>query len=253
MEEMDINQLAVIAKNGDMRAFEELMNRMEGAINTIVKNYAVGKGAAYRDDYRQECYCGLWECLEKYDEGKGAFVSYAIYAMRAKVLDYIRNRQNLVTIGTNMLSNVKKVRAAVEAIREEGLEESVENISLFSGIESYKTVETALWAMKVENSESLDREVKEEEGATFVDFIEGDEEMEEAFLEREEERALLCAIASLPEKDRYIALHSFGIFGAEEMSNIEIAQRLGCTPNTVVNRKKAITARIREALMEWAS
>ena len=253
MEEMDINQLAVIAKNGDMRAFEELMNRMEGAINTIVGNYAVGKGAAYKDDYRQECYCGLWECLERYDEGKGAFVSYAIYAMRAKVLDYIRNRQNLVTIGTNMLSNVKKVRAAVEAIREEGLEESVENISLFSGIESYKTVETALWAMKVENSDSLDREVKEEEGATFVDFIEGDEEMEEAFLEREEERALLCAIASLPEKDRYIALHSFGIFGAEEMSNIEIAQRLGCTPNTVVNRKKAITARIREALMEWAS
>ena len=250
---MDINQLAVIAKNGDMRAFEELMNRMEGAVNAIVGNYAVGKGTAYRDDYRQECYCGLWECLEKYDEGKGAFVSYAIYAMRAKVLDYIRNRQNLVTIGTNMLSNVKKVRAAVEAIREEGLEESVENISLFSGIESYKTVETALWAMKVENSESLEREVKEEEGGTFVDFIEGDEEMEEAFLEREEERALLCAIASLPEKDRYIALHSFSIFGAEEMSNIEIAQRLGCTPNTVVNRKKAITARIREALMEWAS
>ena len=253
MEEMDINQLAVIAKNGDAMAFNELLERMEGAINTIVKNYAVGKGAAYRDDYRQECYCGLWECLERYDEGKGAFVSYAIYAMRAKVLDYIRNRQNLVTIGTNMLSNVKKVRAALEAIRENGLEESIENISLLSGIESNKTVETALWAMKVENSESLDREVKEEEGATFVDFIEGDEEMEEAFLEREEERALLCAIASLPEKDRYIALHSFGIFGAEEMSNIEIAQRLGCTPNTVVNRKNAITARIREALMEWAS
>ena len=250
---MDINQLAVIAKNGDMRAFEELMNRMEGAVNAIVGNYAVGKGAAYRDDYRQECYCGLWECLERYDEGKGAFVSYAIYAMRAKVLDYIRNRQNLVTIGTNMLSNVKKVRAAVEAIREEGLEESVENISLFSGIESYKTVETALWAMKVENSESLDREVKEEEGATFVDFIEGDEEMEEAFLEREEERALLCAIASLPEKDRYIALHSFGLFGCRKMQNNEIAEKLGCTPNTEVNRKSAITARIRGALMEWAS
>ena len=253
MEEMEINQLAILAKNGNKKAFDVLLKRMEGAVNTIVGKYAVGKGAAYRGDYRQEAYCGIWNCLKSYDEGKGAFVNYALYDMRSHVLDYIRNRQNLVTIGTNMLSNVKKVRAAVEAIREEGLEESVENISLFSGIESYKTVETALWAMKVENSESLDREVKEEEGATFVDFIEGDEEMEEAFLEREEERALLCAIASLPEKDRYIALHSFGIFGAEEMSNIEIAQRLGCTPNTVVNRKKAITARIREALMEWAS
>ena len=253
MKEMDINQLAVIAKNGDAMAFNELLERMEGAINTIVGNYAVGKGAAYRDDYRQECYCGLWECLERYDEGKGAFVSYAIYAMRAKVLDYIRNRQNLVTIGTNMLSNVKKVRAALEAIRENGLEESIENISLLSGIESHRTVETALWAMVVENSESLDREVKEGEETTFSYFLEGDEELEEALLEREEERALFCVIASLPKRDRYIALHSYGIFGAEEMSNNEIANRLGCTPNTVVNRKNAITARIREALMEWAS
>ena len=253
MEEMDINQLAVIAKNGDMRAFEELMNRMEGAVNAIVGNYAVGKGAAYREDYRQECYCGLWECLEKYDEGKGAFVSYAIYAMRAKVLDYIRNRQNLVTIGTNMLSNVKKVRAALEAIRENGLEESVENISRISGIGSHKTVETAMWAMIVENTESLDMEVKEGEGTTFADFVECEDGMEEAFLEREEERALYKTVASLPRRDRFIALHSFGIFGAKPMENKEIAEILGCTPNTVVNRKNAITARIREALMEWAS
>ena len=253
MEEMDINQLAVIAKNGDAMAFNELLERMEGAINTIVKKYAVGKGAAYRDDYRQECYCGLWECLGKYDEGKGAFVSYAIYAMRAKVLDYIRNRQNLVTIGTNMLSNVKKVRAALEAIRENGLEESIENISLLSGIESHRTVETALWAMVVENSESLDREVKEGEGTTFSDFLEGDEELEEALLEREEERALFFVITSLPNRDRYIALHAFGLFGCREMQNKEIAEKLGCTPNTVVNRKKAIEGSIRKSMIKWAS
>ena len=250
---MDINQLAVIAKNGDMRAFEELMNRMEGAVNAIVGNYAVGKGAAYRDDYRQECYCGLWECLEKYDEGKGAFVSYASYAMRAQVVDFIKNRQNTVSIGTNMLSNVQKVRSAIEAIRENGLEESVENISRISGIGSHKTVETAMWAMIVENTESLDREVKEGEGTTFADFVECEDGMEEAFLEREEERALLCVVVSLPKRDRFIALHSFGIFNSTKMSNLEIAERLGCTPNTVVNRKNAITARIQEAMMEWAS
>ena len=226
---------------------------MEGAVNTIVGKYAVGKGAAYREDYRQEAYCGIWNCLKSYDEGKGAFVNYALYDMRSHVLDYIRNRQNLVTIGTNMLSNMKKVRAALETIRENGLEESIENISLLSGIESHRTVETALWAMVVENSKSLDREVREGEETTFSYFLEGDEELEEALLEREEERALFCVIASLPKRDRYIALHSYGIFGTKEMSNNEIANRLGCTPNTVVNRKNAITARIREALMEWAS
>ena len=250
---MDINELAVLAKNGDERAFNALLHRMDGAINKIVNKYSVGKGAAYSEEYRQEACCGLYNCLEKYDEEKGAFVSYASYAMRAQVVDFIKNRQNTVSIGTNMLSNVQKVRSAIEAIRENGLEESVENISRISGIGSHKTVGTAMWAMIVENTESLDREVKEGEGTTFSDFLEGDEELEEALLEREEERALFCVIASLPNRDRYIALHSYGIFGAEEMSNREIANRLGCTPNTVVNRKNAITARIREALMEWAS
>ena len=253
MEEMDINELAVLAKNGDEKAFNALLHRMDGAINKIVNKYSVGKGAAYSEEYRQEACCGLYNCLEKYDEEKGAFVSYASYAMRAQVVDFIKNRQNTVSIGTNMLSNVQRVRSAIEAIRENGLEESVENISRISGIGSHKTVETAMWAMIVENTESLDREVKEGEGTTFSYFLEGDEELEEALLEREEERALFCVIASLPKRDRYIALHSYGIFGAKEMSNNEIANRLGCTPNTVVNRKKAITARIREALMEWAS
>ena len=88
---------------------------------------------------------------------------------------------------------------------------------------------------------------------TFADFIECEDGMEEAFLEREEERALLCVVASLPKRDRFIALRSFGIFNSSKMSNLEIAEILGCTPDTVVNRKNAITARIREALMEWAS
>ena len=88
---------------------------------------------------------------------------------------------------------------------------------------------------------------------TFADFIECEDGMEEAFLEREEERALYKTIASLPKRDRFIALHSFGIFNSTKMSNLEIAERLRCTPNTVVNRKNAITARIREAMMEWAS
>ena len=88
---------------------------------------------------------------------------------------------------------------------------------------------------------------------TFADFIECEDGMEEAFLEREKERDLYNIVASLPRRDRLIALHSFVIFGAKPMGNKEIAEILGCTPNTVVNRKKAITARIREILMEWTS
>ena len=250
---MSVNELAVAAKNGDGKAFSVLLKRMEGAINKVVSRYAVGDGASYREEYIQEAICGLYNCLESYDEEKGAFVSYASYAMDVQIKDFIRNRQSQITIGTNMLNNVQKVRRAIEEIREDGLEESIENISLYSGIESHKTVKSALMAMRVEKCGSLDENVKNGEETTFAQLVSSEERLEEAFLEREEERALYRIVASLPERDRFIALHSYGIFGRREMSNLEIAERLGCTPNTVVNRKKAITARIREALMEWAS
>ena len=107
--------------------------------------------------------------------------------------------------------------------------------------------------MRIADCAILDKSVKDSEETIFADFLSSSENLEEAFLEREEERALYKTVASLPERDRFIALHSFGIFGAKPMENKEIAEILGCTPNTVVNRKNAITARIREALMEWAS
>ena len=248
-----MNELAMAAKSGDVKAFSALLEMMAGAINKVVSLYAVGDGASYRDDYRAEAIYGIYGCLKSYDEGKGAFVSYSIYAMSAQIVDFIRNRQETIKIGTNMLSNVQKVKMAIEAIREEGLDESIDNISLFSGIESIKTVQSALMAIRVEKCTSLDKNVEGEEGATFGDFVSGGESVEEAFLEREEERALYVVVASLPKRDRFIALHSYGIFGRRKMSNKEIAETLGCTPNTVVNRKNAITARIREALMEWAS
>lgn len=66
--------------------------------------------------------------------------------------------------------------------------------------------------------------------------VEGDREMEEAFLEREGERALLCVMASLPE--RTAASPTIPTYPkAREMSDKEFAQRLRCGSNTVVNSK----------------
>lgn len=133
------------------------------------------------------------------------------------------------------------------------IKQTIDNICHYSGISSKETVGTALWAMRIADCDSLDKSVKDGEETTFADFLSSSENLEEAFLEREEERALLCVVTSLPKRDRFIALHSFGIFNSTKMSNLEIAERLGCTPNTVVNRKNAVTARIWEAMMEWAS
>ena len=87
---MSVNELAVAAKNGDGKAFSVLLKRMEGAINKVVSRYAVGDGASYREEYIQEAICGLYNCLESYDEEKGAFVTYASYAMNVQILDRVK-------------------------------------------------------------------------------------------------------------------------------------------------------------------
>ena len=251
--EMDINSLAMMAKGGDEKAFTALLNGMDGAIGKVVSNYAVGECAGYRDDYRSEAMLALYNCLGSYDKEKGAFVSYATRAMNDQILDFIRNRQNTIKIGTTMLGNMQKVRKALEEIRERGLKEDVETICRISGIDSPVTVSTALHAMSVEHCGSLDTTVGDEEDSTLMDFIASGEDVEEELMKREEERALRMAVESLPERDRFIALHAFGLFGCREMQNKEIAKKLGCTPNTVINRKNAIMGSIRQSMFRWAA
>ncbi|MGN0906011.1 MAG: sigma factor, partial [Bullifex sp.] len=120
--EMNINSLAMVAKSGDEKAFSVLLTRMEGAIAKVVSKYAVGEGESYRDDYRAEAMFALYKCLSNYDEGKGAFIPYAQYEMNAQILDFIRNRQSTIKIGTSMLDNMRKVKKAIEEIRENGLD-----------------------------------------------------------------------------------------------------------------------------------
>ena len=72
-------------------------------------------------------------------------------------------------------------------------------------------------------------------------------------MKREEERALRMAVESLPERDRFIALHAYGLFGCREMQNKEVAEKLGCTSNTVIIRKNAIMGSIRQSMFRWAA
>ena len=173
--------------------------------------------------------------------------------MSDQILDFIRNRQNTIKIGTTMLGNMQKVRKALEEIRERGLKDDVETICCISGIDSPVTVSTALHAMSVEHCGSLDTTVSDEEDSTLMDFIASEEDVEEELMKREEERALRMAVVSLPEHDRFIALHALGLFGCREMQNKEIAEKLGCTSNTVINRKNAIMGSIRQSMFRWAA
>ena len=85
-------QLCRLAKNGDNRAVEILVNNNIGFIKTIAKEVS----SRYRDtvefdDFVQEGMIAFWKCIERYDERIGVnFLTYAKPAIKNAMTDLVR-------------------------------------------------------------------------------------------------------------------------------------------------------------------
>lgn len=255
MESFDLDKLAMKAKN-DVKSFNKLFYALEDTIDAIAKDYAKGCNESHLNDYKSEAYFGLVKCLESYDSKAGAFISYAKYSMKQHILDYMRNKQNVINVGTTKLNEIKKVNKAIAYINKHNLEETEENIMKYSGINSKKTLETVLLAKKMKKYYSLSDFSKDDENndSYCYDFISSKENVvEREFFENEEIKMLYSCISSLPLKDKFIAINSFGLYGKEVMSNKEIASKLHVSENTVINRKNSIKAALKEKMQPWVA
>ena len=83
-------ELCRLAKNGNNRAVEILINNNIGFIKTTAKEAA----SQYRDsvefdDLVQEGQIAIWKCINKYDEHSGiTFLTYAKHAIQNTMMLY---------------------------------------------------------------------------------------------------------------------------------------------------------------------
>lgn len=98
-------ELCRLAKNGDNRAVEFLINNNIGFIKTIAK----GVSSQYRDsvefdDLVQEGQIAIWKCINKYDEHSGVtFLTYARYAIQNAMTDLVRKNISSALVETDSL------------------------------------------------------------------------------------------------------------------------------------------------------
>ena len=157
-----------------------------------------------------------------------------------------------MSIGSTKLNEIKSLNKARTIIKEEGLDDSDDNLMKYSGINSRKTLETVKWAERVNGTLSLDNMLSDKDDSSFLDFA-GEDSFEDDVYEKEEIKALYRAISNLTREERNIIVYSFGLFGNEKMSNKEMAKRLKVSENTIVNRKNAIKAKIKIMMEAWAA
>ena len=253
MDRYELDRLATMTKK-DKSFFPLLMKNSRSIVEHMVSRYAQDANMSYKDDYTSEAYFALFRCLDTYDESCGAFASYASYAVRQGILDYMRNSQSMISVGSTKLNEIKKVEEAISTIRESGLELNDDNLRKYSGISSEKTLRTVLWARTVKNCLSLNAPAGDDEKRELMDILPMDcYSVEDEVFESEELRMLEGSIFSLSRDDRFLIISSYGLYGHDVLTNREIASRLGISENTVVNRKKSIQAQLHEKMESWAS
>ena len=253
MDRYELDRLATMTKR-DKSFFPLLMKNSRSIVEHTVSRYAQDANMSYKDDYTSEAYFALFRCLDTYDESCGAFASYASYAVRQGILDYMRNSQSMISVGSTKLNEIKKVENAISRIRESGLELNDDNLRKYSGISSEKTLRTVLWARTVKNCLSLNAPAGDDEKRELMDILPMDcYSVEDEVFESEELRMLEESIFSLSRDDRFLIISSYGLYGHDVLTNREIASRLGISENTVVNRKKSIQAQLHEKMESWAS
>lgn len=253
MDRYELDRLAMMTKK-DRSLFPLLLKNSDSIVDRTVSAYAVGCNGSYRDDYRSEAYIALYRCLDTYDSECGAFASYATYAIRQGILDFMRTKQNVISVGSTKLNEIKKVEDAIKKIEAGGLEMNDENLRKISGITSKKTLSTVLWARTVKNCLSLNAPVGDEGEHELMDTLPMDYyRVEDEVFESEELRVLEESIFTLSKDERFLIISSYGLYGHDALTNREIASKMGISENTVVNRKKAIQGRLMELMGPWAS
>jgi RNA polymerase sporulation-specific sigma factor len=86
---MTDEELAALAKSGDVRAFDDLSARYKSVVLTCARSFFLSGGG--RDDLVQEGMIGLYRAVLKYDPSKNiSFKSFAVVCIKRNIIDAVR-------------------------------------------------------------------------------------------------------------------------------------------------------------------
>ena len=72
-----------------------------------------------------------------------------------------------MSIGSTKLNEIKSLNKARARIKEEGLDDTDDNLMKYSGINSKKTLATVKWAERVNGTLSLDKMLNDKDDSSF--------------------------------------------------------------------------------------
>ena len=218
-------------EEGDMNARNEIIECNMNLVRSVAYDHRT-EGVEV-DDLISDGYIGLMTAVDKFDYTLGyKFSTYAMWWIRQAVNRSIADNSRTIRLPVHVHEKVVKINRFTREFEEEfSRKPTAEEISKGIGM-SAKDIETYLSSSG--KIISLQDKVGED-GAEVMDFIEceGASPEEVSELEDRDSRLRNAVNTCLTDKERFVIVKRFGMFGSETLTLVKVGELLGLTRERV--------------------
>jgi RNA polymerase sigma-B factor len=233
------------ARTRDIRLRDRLVSEHERMVRYLAARFGSSAGTS-QDDLVQVGYIGLIAAIDRFDPDKGvSFVTFAVPTILGEIKRYFRDQ----TWGLKAPRRLRELGLSLRKLREKleqslGRPPSIAEMATAAGV----TEERLLQAMdldRIYQPASLDAQLQDESGADKSSFWDAIGSVDPELSAVEDRESLRRALNRLDQRQRKIIYFRF----FEEVSQAEVARRLGISQMHVSRLERQALRRLRALLV----
>ena len=229
-------------RDGDQAAREALVERFLPLARQLARRFH--RGGESLDDLIQVASLGLLKAIDRFEPARGfAFSSYATPTIAGELKRYYRDHGWAVRVPRALQERVIRVKRAIDELAgRTGRSPSVHELSEFLEL-SVEEVLSAMEAGDAHHARSFDApRGDQEDGDGYADRLGS---VDDHYELAEDVASLAPALAALSHRDQVILRLRF----VEELSQSQVADKLGVSQMQVSRLQRKALARVREAVL----